>query len=145
MSAPQYLRISHPWVNHDRLPIYEWGIPGPVSDAELQSFFDAREQWAKAAQYPVCWIAELSHVTQATATQRKMFADHLKRFELHDAQWNRGTALIVPNSFIRGLVTAVFWLAPPKFPHQLFATREQAVLWAEERAKEIATGARGAH
>ncbi len=128
-SSP-YIEIDHPWVVHMHAPIYEWRFPAQASDEDLRAFIAAREEWATRAHYPVAWVVELSNLTKATATQRRMFAEHLKRFEDHDVRWNGGSALVVPSGWLRGLVTAVFWLAPPKFPHQAFAKRSDALEWA---------------
>jgi len=126
-----YVKIDHPWVSHRHMPIYEWTFPSEASDEELSAFIRAREDWAKQAHYPVAWVVELSNLTKANAGQRKLFAEHLKRFEEHDVRWNAGSALIVPRAWLRGLVTAVFWISPPKFPHQAFAKRSDALEWAQ--------------
>mgnify|MGYP001821583310 FL=1 len=132
-TAPEsrYIEIDHPWVQHSNMPIYEWTFPPKATDDELVAFAKAREEWAARANYPVAWVVELSNISKATATQRRMFADHLKRFEPHDVEWNAGSALVVPSGWIRGLVTAVFWLSPPKFPNQVFAKRSDAFAWAQ--------------
>lgn len=134
-TAPEsrYIEIDHPWVQHQNMPIYEWAFPATATDEELDAFVKAREDWAPRAQYPVAWVVELSNITKATATQRKTFAEHLKRFEEHDMRWNGGSALVVPSGWVRGLVTAVFWLAPPKFPNQAFAKRVDAFAWAQHQ------------
>lgn len=127
----EYLEIEHPWVSHKHVPIYEWAFPAEATDEELTAFFRAREEWATRAHYPVAWVVELSNLTKANAKQRRMFAEHLKRFERHDVLWNAGSALVVPSGWLRGLVTAVFWLSPPKFPNQAFAKRSDALEWAQ--------------
>jgi hypothetical protein len=130
-ASGEYLQIDHPWVSHKHMPIYEWTFPPEASDEELMGFVEAREDWATRAHYPVAWVVELSNLTRANAKQRRMFAEHLKRFEGHDMLWNGGSALIVPSAWVRGLVTAVFWISPPKFPHQAFAQRTDALEWAQ--------------
>ena len=130
-TATEYIEIDHPWVSHEHVPIYEWTFPAEASNDELDAFVRAREEWAERAHYPVAWVVQLSNLTKANALQRRIFADHLKRFEAHDVQWNGGSALIVPSGWLRGLVTAVFWLSPPKFPHQAFARRTDALEWAQ--------------
>jgi len=129
--ATEYLEIDHPWVSHRHVPIYEWTFPSEATDEELDAFVRAREEWATRAHYPVAWVVELSNLTKANAKQRRAFAEHLKRFEEHDVLWNGGSALIVPSSWLRGLVTAVFWISPPKFPHQAFSKRTDALEWAQ--------------
>jgi 1,2-phenylacetyl-CoA epoxidase PaaB subunit len=130
-AEPEYLEIDHPWVSHKHVPIYEWAFPAEASDEELAAFIRAREDWAARAHYPVAWVVELSNLTRANAKQRRAFAEHLQRFEPHDVLWNGGSALIVPSAWLRGLVTAVFWISPPKFPHQAFAKRSDALEWAQ--------------
>jgi 1,2-phenylacetyl-CoA epoxidase PaaB subunit len=130
-SKPEYIEIDHPWVSHQHVPIYEFTFPAEATDEELAAFVRAREEWATRAHYPVAWVVELSNLTKANAKQRKVFAEHLKRFEEHDLQWNGGSALIVPSGWLRGLVTAVFWISPPRFPNQAFAKRTDALEWAQ--------------
>ena len=130
-SRSDYVEIDHPWVSHKHLPIYEFTFPAEANEEELAAFVRAREEWATRAHYPVAWVVELSNLRKANAKQRRVFAEHLKRFENHDVQWNGGSALIVPSSWLRGLVTAVFWISPPKFPHQAFAKRSDALEWAQ--------------
>ncbi|MFW2388245.1 MAG: hypothetical protein ACN4G0_07910, partial [Polyangiales bacterium] len=130
-SGAKYLEIELPWVSLKLVRIYEFTFPPELSDEELAAFAAAREAWAEHAQYPVAWVAELSNLRKASSKQRRMFAEHLKRFEAHDVAWNGGSALVVPRAWLRGLVTAVFWISPPKFPHQAFARRTDALEWAQ--------------
>lgn len=85
---------------------------------------------------PVAWVVDLSAIREASASQRKIFAEHLARFEAHDIAYNCGSALVVPSAVLRGLVTAVFWVKPPKFPNQLFEKREDALAWATRQLRE---------
>jgi len=129
--ASDYPPIDHPWVSHRHAPIYEWAFPPEATDEEIAAFAHAREQWAEDAQFLVAWVVELSNLRKANAKQRRAFAEHLKRFEHHDVRWNAGSALVVPSAWLRGLVTAVFWISPPKFPYDVFAKRSDALEWAQ--------------
>lgn len=102
-------------------------------DEELVAMCAAREAWSKVAKYPVAWVVDLSHVLEVTAKQRRTFVEHLERFEPHDIAFNRGSALVVPNTFLRGVATAVFWMKPPRFPHETFANRAEAFTWAQHK------------
>ncbi len=134
-----YVEIDHPWISNDLMPIYRWTFPAEATDEELSACLRAREDWAVFARYPMAWVIDLSNVTKAPATQRRAFAEHLKRFEEFSARWNTGSALIVPSGWLRGLVTAVFWISPPKFPYQLFSGPIEAERWAKKQlAAEIA-------
>jgi hypothetical protein len=125
--------LVHPWIDQTRAPIYVLTFPSQASDGQLQAMCEARERWAQRAMYRVAWVVDLSGVLTATAQQRGLFSEHLKRFEAHDRAYNQGSALIVPNALVRGIVTAVFWLKPPSFPNQCFPDAEQAFAWAEKQ------------
>ena len=141
---PKYIKVDHPWISHDLMPIYWLTFPEKATNDELSALFQAREDWASRAKYPVAWIVDLSNITKASATQRKPFAEHLKRFEQYAVRWNAGSALIVPSAWLRGLVTAVSWISPPKFPNKLFSEPLEAVSWArvqlEAKLAELHTG-----
>jgi hypothetical protein len=89
--------------------------------------------WAHRVRYPVAWVIDLSNITKAPATQRKALAEHLKHFEAFSERWNAGSALIVPSAWLRGLVTAVFWVSPPKYPHKTFSELLLGERWAQEQ------------
>jgi hypothetical protein len=131
--------LQHPFIDASRAPIYVMEFGEKTTDDELKSCCDARENWAKVAQYKVAWVVDLSRILEVTAKQRRIFADHLARFEPHDIAFNQGSALIVPNTFLRGVVTAIFWLKPPRFPNQTFGTRTDAFAWAESQLRGGAT------
>jgi hypothetical protein len=126
-------RIHHPWIDSLRSPVYVLALPDVFTDEELEACCTARERWAAKASFPVSWVVDLSRMHAVTAKQRKTMGDHLARFEHHDIAFNRGSAIVVPNPFVRGVVTAVFWLRPPRFPHQSFATRDEAIRWATSK------------
>jgi hypothetical protein len=134
--VPELIPIEHAWIDSSRAPLYMMTFPVVTLDEDLRACCDARERWAKIAKYPVSWVVDLSAITNTTAKQRRIFSEHLARFEPHDRAYNRGSALIVPNAFLRGVVTAVFWLKPPTFPNECFATKEEALRWARIRLRE---------
>ncbi len=127
--------ILHPWIDTARAPVYEIRFPEQPDDTALRSFCEVRETWATRARYPVSWVVDLSRLKSVSASQRRVFGEHLERFEPHDIEYNRGSALVVPSAFLRGVVTAVFWLKVPKFPHRAFETVEEARVWARDRVR----------
>jgi hypothetical protein len=122
--------IDHPWVDESRAPMYLYALPKDLTDDALRAFCAARERWAKIAKYPVVWVVDLQNLGGASALQRKIFAEHLARFEYHDIAYTRGVAIVAPNTIVRGIVTAVFWLKTPQFSHKTFSARPEAVKWA---------------
>jgi hypothetical protein len=102
----------------------------------LEACVQAREKWAATTHEPVAWVVDLTRLTSVDARHRKAFADHLERFRPFDERWTAASAIVASNPWLRGLVTAVFWLAPPKFPNRVFADRDQAILWALSKLEQ---------
>ncbi len=131
--AAEHIEIDHPWFSNDLMPIYRWTFPSDATDEELSASLRAREDLAIRARYDTAWVIDLSNVTKAPATQRKALAEHLKRFGELSEGWYAGSALIAPSPWLRGVVTAVTWLSPPKFPYQLFSKPIEAERWAKKQ------------
>lgn len=127
--------ILHPWIDTSRAPLYVLKFPASTTDDELIACCDAREVWADRARYPVTWVVDMSAVRTVTPRQRQIFGAHLGRMDKHNFTYNRGASLIVPNAVIRGMVTAAFWIKPPRFPHRLFSNRGEGLRWAEEQLR----------
>ena len=47
-------------------------------------------------------------------------------------QFTMLAVFVVPTPLVRGALTAVFWWSPPKFPHVLVATLDEAMRLAEK-------------
>ncbi len=138
---PNLVPLVHPFIDASRAPLYVMEFGASTTDEELESLCRAREEWARHAKYEVAWVVDLSRILDVTAKQRRTFAEHLARFEPHDAKFNQGSGIVVPNTFLRGVLTAIFWLSPPRFPNQTFSTRAEAFAWAEARLREGRGGA----
>lgn len=131
-----YPSIGSRWIDESRAPLYLLSFPTDPTDELLLEMCAARERWAARARFPVAWVCDTTNLGNATAKQRRILAEHLEKFEPHDLAWNQGSAIIVPNALLRGIVTAVFWVKSPRFPHQSFATRNEALAWATQRLQE---------
>jgi hypothetical protein len=129
----KHIEIDHPWISNDLMPIYRWTFPSEATDEELSACLRARDDWAIRVRYHFAWVIDPSNVTTAPATQRKVLAEHLKRYEEFSGRWNTGSALIVPSAWLRGLMTAVFWISPPQYPHKTFSEPTEAERWARKQ------------
>jgi len=113
--------------------VYAWRLPSQASAAELVACLEARERWALTAHHACAWVVDLREILRVPPDQRKLFAEHLKRFESHDVRYNQGSALVMSNAWLRGVVASIFALFPPKFPHRTFPTPESALSWAQQQ------------
>lgn len=64
-----------------------------------------------------------------TASRRGKVADLLKEYEGVLREVTTGYALVSPSRFARGVLTAIFWVAPPPYPNKICATVEDAFEW----------------
>ena len=129
--------IEHAWVNSSKAPIYEVTFPRSATIAELREYFRAVETWAARATYKVIWVINGLDVREFAALQRSEFAAFLRRMHDFDRHCTHATALVITNSFVRGVVTAVFWLHRPPYLHHVFSSIAEARAWATERAREV--------
>jgi hypothetical protein len=139
---PRHLRIAHEWVSSRHAPLYELTFPAAASDERVAALCRALEFWHARYDHPYAWVFNLSLIEDAPAVQRQMFRDHMVKVRDHETRFHQGVGLVVPNAFLRGLVTATFWFVQPKFKHEAFASHEQAFDWARRQleAKGLRTG-----
>jgi len=129
----RYLRIEHDWVSSRHAPLYELSFPETARDQEVAALCSALERWHERSDHPFAWVFDLARIQEATPLQRQMFREHMCKVHDHDTRYHQGVGLVVPNGFLRGLVTATFWFVSPHFPHEAFATRREAFEWAKAR------------
>lgn len=99
------------------------------SDAELDAHIEALESWSYAHSTDIGVVVILHSALSGSATQRRKLAALEKRLEEHDREHVKACAIVAPNALTRGLVTAVFWIAPPVYPYRLFEQAEPALAW----------------
>jgi hypothetical protein len=75
-------------------------------------------------------VVDLSHLVIAPATQRKYAGEWTERtMELQRAR-SLGGAIVATSAIMRGAITAVQWFAKPPAPSKVFATRDEAIVFA---------------
>lgn len=121
---------EHPWIDQTHAPVYVWRFPSTATDEDVAACCDARERWARSAKHQCAWVVDLRELLRVPPHQRKLFTDHLKRFEPHDIRYNCGSAIVLSNAWLRGIVTAVFAVTQPKFPNRTFSSIEEGIRWA---------------
>lgn len=78
-------------------------------------------------------IVDVTKATRSTPAQRRIDAEWRTR---HDAMIRRtslGAAIVVPDQFTRGALSAMLWLRPPPNGHLVTLSLEDAVEWAVAR------------
>jgi|JI10StandDraft_1071094.scaffolds.fasta_scaffold505132_2 hypothetical protein len=69
------------------------------------------------------------------AQQRRLLADASLPTAAHAARNCAGSAIVVNNMVIAGIVTALHWLKPTDYPEKVFSSVAEAEAWLDERQR----------
>lgn len=107
---------------------------GPDAEPDFESFLAACDEvLAKRSRY--AGVIDLTG-SRSTAARRTRFSEW---YQVHRAEVRRyqiALAVVAPNAVYRGVVTAMFWLAPGALGVETFSTQAAAREWATRRAAE---------
>ena len=131
-------RNLHPWLDISTDPILVVRYPAnsntPEAAAQVKEFYDLFCAWVDRTRDPYTVIADTTAIEALpSARVRAAIAEGEARTAAFKGNRNKGTAVIVANRVTRGLVTAVYWLSPPTYPVQLFATFDEGLAWVLTR------------
>ncbi len=104
-----------------------------LSDTSLDQHFEAFGEYCDTNADWIAVLVNLHPLLVLSATQRRRIAEFKKRMVGHDRRYVAGFASVSPNTLVRGLMTAVYWVQPPVYPHLFVPTREVGLLWLREQ------------
>lgn len=127
------IRINHPWVDETQAPLYRLSYPPETTEQDLRAYYEKIDAWAASLTEPVAWIVDVGNLVKATPAQRKLVAEREARFSEVQKRLYRGSALVAKSTLTRGIVTAVFWMAPPPYPYKVFDNERDAEAWVTKQ------------
>ena len=139
------LHPVHPWLCLDDAPVYLLTYPSyeesdPLAaaryQAEQQALYTLLAGWSAQRVDAYSFVIDLSHV-RSTAMNRQRAIQYLERMRQRGNPNLVCRAFVTPNEAIRGVMTAVFWQAPPDYPHQFFERVADAKRWAREQTLKV--------
>lgn len=93
---------------------------------------------------PFVSIVDARRMTRApSAKVRRMIADWEQANGDLGSRYNRGVAFVTESALIRGAMTALQWISPPRVPTVYEATMESARVWARTQLGEAARSVNG--
>jgi hypothetical protein len=105
------------------------------SDAELTDTLEAHRVMLHAlrreGRYDIT-ILDCADSYSMPARQRRIQADWNRSVEEIERVTTLGKCFVMRSVMTRGLLTAVFWCAPPTIPPRVFASTDEALAWAYE-------------
>jgi hypothetical protein len=103
--------------------------PSTLREGEIEQVLAELEtQVRSGARYVL--VFDLTNAALPDAVQRQKLAAHVRENEQDIRRSVRGIGVVLTSSLVRGIVTAIFWVAPPPVPYRFFATRAEAATWA---------------
>jgi hypothetical protein len=106
-----------------------WAAPPAVlSDALVDSVLAELtvQLWSPE---PYVLLFDLSLTGMPTPVQRQKLVSHMQDNAARIRANVLSLGVVQSSAVARGLMTALFWLAPPGVPHRLFETRDEAAAW----------------
>jgi hypothetical protein len=119
---------SRPTYDASEWPIFIVTLPrAPMSASEFQEHLDRCGEPYERGE-PFCMLITGDH-PPFSAVQRKAVADAMKKHDRRHPGLMMGCAIVNRSVLVRGIITAVTWLAPPPYPLDVFADLPKAKAW----------------
>jgi hypothetical protein len=99
---------------------------GPISDAEIEELLRTLARFYGRAH---AVLHDGVRASGLTANQRRRMAQHAATYEEEVRRWVIASAAVATSPVVRGLITAVQWVAPSPCPFKAFSVRAEAEEW----------------
>lgn len=109
-----------------------------VTDADLEEYLEASKRQLNRGRHVVLHLTD--GASGLGARHRRIMAQHIRQHTEQLRENVLGGAIVLRNPVLRGMIIATNWLAPPVSPQRIFATREAAEVWLEQRLQEAGIG-----
>ncbi len=123
-------------IDDSRFPLVVVRFVGLLTDEDFRAYLERAE--AVRSRGPNAAILDATHAGYLPARQRRMQAEWMKRHREMLRRNSLGSAFVVPSPLIRGVLTAILWIADMPGPHVVVETYAEAEEWV--RAKLDAAG-----
>lgn len=104
-----------------------------VTDAQLRAALESYSRILASRAGAYVMVMDNRAASALSASQRKIIAEYNSTHEARTRARCRGVAFVMTSSFVRGIMTAVFWLKKPATETRVFEDYDDAMLWAEGR------------
>ena len=120
-------------IDESSFPIVRIGFTGSKStDQNFQSYLDQTKAcYSYNARKPLAIIFDASKASVPGLSHQKMQANWLKENEGLMKNLCVGTAYIIPNAAIRGILKMIFSFQKQPVPYKIFETETEALTWVK--------------
>jgi hypothetical protein len=110
-------------------PVVVVHLPAAVSDEEVQLYLEALRVLRERRE-PYALIVDANRSRGFSARQRQMQADYIQSGIEMSRRYLKAFAFVAESPMQRGMLTAIFWIRRPEWPHGVFRTLMDADAWA---------------
>ena len=103
---------------------------GGVTDDELQTMLDTLERLVVDPSLRPAFVFDVSQGVVPPARQRQLMGEWLRRHSDAIGRHCVAAAYVLPNAGLRGMLTAILWVAPHPIPHLVCKTVAEGRTWA---------------
>lgn len=108
-----------------------------MTDAQIEGFIARLTSILRRRQKHMVILDGLAVESGLDARQRKRFTDFVQDSEMRDlSRFKMADVLLLKSPILRGMLTAVFWLAPPVSPTKPFADIDEALPFIKQRFRD---------
>jgi hypothetical protein len=120
------------WVDDSAWPLLRVMLPPTQSDADVLEYLELLRSYRSRRQ-PYAILLDTSRSLGFSATQRKLQGEYIREGRAVTKITLRAIAFVADSALRRGALTAIFWIATPPAPHQIFARAADAEVWLRTR------------
>ncbi len=102
-----------------------------LSDLEFKAYLAWVEKYVTCHGETYAIVNDVRYAPAPSAAQRRLVAEQMERLKLVTKRHCAGNAMVFQSQLMRGIMTAIFWMAQPDYPTKVFATVDQAIAWCE--------------
>ncbi len=107
-------------------------LPPAATDDEVREYLDALRVLRERRE-PYALIIDANASRGFTPKQRRLQADYIDSGIELSRRYLKAFAFVAASPVQRGMLTAVFWLIRPAWPHEVFRSMDEAKAWARSR------------
>lgn len=134
--APRHALSVPIRIDDARHPLVVVNFVGTATDAEFDAYLDDMQRLVLDRREKNVTILDATLSGDTPPTQRRKQADWLKRNAAYLREFSLGTAFVIDSPFVRGVLTAIFWITPMSAPYTIVATYAEAEAWATRQLQD---------
>ncbi len=100
-----------------------------VTPRSLDEYFRVVESLMQTATWGRPVLYEVQSPGAFDAAARRRLSNLLNQYRSTVAKNTLAYSLVTPSATVRGILTAVFWVSPPPYPHKICGTVKEAFEW----------------